>query len=104
MFDFGRPWGKTFELSFVRQYATADGDLQQIHLVAHFPPTALDDVVSEIDAGQSSVVWSFDTGGSGRVGRTKSWIAFVEASPVFRRMNANAAQPLGDEVWQESAE
>jgi hypothetical protein len=40
VFDFGGKWGRTFQLAFVRQYATADGELQQVHLVAHFPATA----------------------------------------------------------------
>jgi hypothetical protein len=37
-FDFGGKWGKTFEMDFVRQFATRNGDLQQLHLVIHFTP------------------------------------------------------------------
>jgi hypothetical protein len=36
-FDWGDKWGKTFEVDFVRQLGMRDGDLQQVHLVAHFP-------------------------------------------------------------------
>ncbi len=50
VFDFGSKWGRTFELSFVRQYATADGDLQQVHLVAHFPPAAFADIQHRLRA------------------------------------------------------
>jgi hypothetical protein len=41
VFDFGGVWGNTLTLSFVRQYGMADGDLQQVHLEAHFPAAAL---------------------------------------------------------------
>jgi hypothetical protein len=48
VFDFGGKWGKTFQLSFVRQLATADGDLQQVQLVAYFEPVAFDRMKSRI--------------------------------------------------------
>jgi hypothetical protein len=40
VFDFGGVWGNTLTLSFVRQYGMADGDLQQVHLEAHFRSAA----------------------------------------------------------------
>jgi hypothetical protein len=40
VFDFGGGWGNTLTVSFVRQYGMADGDLQQVHLEAHFRPAA----------------------------------------------------------------
>jgi hypothetical protein len=41
VFDFGDVWGKTLTLSLVRQYGMTGGDLQQVHLEAHFRPAVL---------------------------------------------------------------
>ena len=98
VFDSGEPWGRTFELSFVRQYATVDGDLQQVHLVAHYPASALNDLRS----APTGSTWSWDTGGPTREDQTQSWIDAVESSPAFQRLKG--IEPLGYEIWQESAE
>jgi hypothetical protein len=55
LFEFGvseasEQWGKTFHLSFVRQLATADGDLQQVHLAAHFEPTTFEKIRRRLSA------------------------------------------------------
>jgi hypothetical protein len=144
VFDFGGKWGETLQVIFVRQLTTADGDLQQVHLVAHFTPSAFDEIRERINvalcaeaqgcaarcvfegtdalvgdrcvltlaAGQaapadrvlgSAGAWSFDTGGISTEAQRASWIAFVESSPVFRQL-AGELEPLGYEVWQDSAE
>jgi hypothetical protein len=44
LFEFGvfesNLYGTSFEVELTRQYETASGDLQQVHLVVHFPVTA----------------------------------------------------------------
>ena len=44
LFEFGvfesNFWGTSFEVEFTRQYGMASGDLQQVHLVVHFPAAA----------------------------------------------------------------
>ena len=44
LFEFGvfesNFWGTSFEVEFTRQYGMASGDLQQVHLVVHFPVAA----------------------------------------------------------------
>jgi hypothetical protein len=47
-YDFGRKWGRTFEVSFVRQHGMKNGDLQQVHLVAHFSPLVFTRIRSRI--------------------------------------------------------
>jgi len=87
VYDWGDEWGKTFEVSFVRQYITPDDDIQQVHLVVHFP--------ADVGRGvPSSAEWLPRDG--------DEWIAEVEGSPAFK--TAISHKPLGFEVWQESAE
>ncbi len=50
VFAFGGKWGKTFQLNFVRQLATADGDLQQVHLVVHFAPATFERIKNRVKA------------------------------------------------------
>jgi len=95
VYDWGDEWGETFEVSFVRQYGTADGDIQQVHLVAHYPSSA------GLGLGPSTI-WGSMVGGDDDSQRTESWIKAVETSAAFRRMASR--RPLGYEVWQESAE
>jgi hypothetical protein len=45
-YDFGGKWGRSFEVTFVRQYGMKNGDLQQVHLVAHFAPLVFDRIRS----------------------------------------------------------
>jgi hypothetical protein len=47
-YDFGGRWGRTFQLSFARQYGMKDGDLQQVHLIAYFEPQVFDEIRSQI--------------------------------------------------------
>jgi hypothetical protein len=95
VYDWGDHWGKTFQVSFTRQYGTADGDIQQVQLVAHYPPSAGESV-------GSSTVWGSLLGSNDDNQRTTNWIQSVEASKAFRR--ALSQRPLGYEVWQGSAE
>ena len=48
VYDSGTKWGRTFMLDFVRQYGMKDGDIQQVHLTAHFPPEVFDQIRSQI--------------------------------------------------------
>jgi len=48
VFDSGTKWGRTFMLDFVRQYGMKDGDIQQVHLTAHFPAKVFDELRSQI--------------------------------------------------------
>lgn len=78
----------------MRQYGTADGDIQQVELVAHYPASA----------GKGfgvSTVWASLLGGTDADQRRK-WIESVEAAPAFRRMLSQ--KPLGYQLWQGSAE
>jgi len=88
---------KTFQLDFVRQFATADGDLQQVHLVAHYPAKSFP---GAFEGG----LWSFDTGGSSVAEERDNWESLVEVSSIFRKALTRDDQLLGFEVWQESAE
>lgn len=47
LFEFGLFDG-SFEMDFVRQLATSDGDLQQVHLDVTFPPAAFDSLIAQI--------------------------------------------------------
>jgi hypothetical protein len=81
-------WG-AFELSLVRQFGTADGDIQQVSLVAHFAPA---------DAtGGAGPRWSSSED-------RERWFADVESSDAFRGVVDGRLRPLGYEVRQESAE
>jgi hypothetical protein len=88
-----RQW---FELNFVRQFDTGDGDLQQLHLVVHFPANRFRRV-------EQAPVWSFDTGGDTMADRVSSWTKTVEHSPAFRRAAAQT-DPFWYEIWQDYAE
>jgi len=95
VYDWGDAWGETFQLSFVRQYATREGDLQQVELVADFS--------ARVGKGLgASLTWSWDTGGSTSYEHRRSWISAVETSLTFRRVAS--ASPLGYELRQGSAE
>ena len=50
-FDWGDKWGKTFEVDFVRQFGMRNGDLQQVHLVAHFPAQVAPRIMSRLGVG-----------------------------------------------------
>jgi hypothetical protein len=106
VFDFGGRWGETFEVSFVRQLATRDGDLQQVHLVVHFPSGSWKRLGARGLAPNrySANPWSWDAGGSSKDQQRASWIASVERSTVFRNAVTGRVKPLGYEVWQDSAE
>lgn len=95
--QFVKGGGETFQLGFVRQFETADGDLQQLHLVAHYPAKPFPGVLEE-------GLWSFDTGGSSVDAQRGSWESTVEESPAFQQALSHDEQILGFEVWQESAE
>jgi hypothetical protein len=96
VYDWGDEWGRTFQVSFTRQYGTADGDIQQVQLVAHYPPSAGEGL-------GSSTVWGSLVGGKDDDSeRTTRWIESVEASQAFRRTLSH--RPLGYEVWPGSAE
>jgi hypothetical protein len=43
-------WGTSFEVDFTRQFATANGDIQQVHLVVHFPVTAFVPIAGDLRA------------------------------------------------------
>jgi hypothetical protein len=143
-YDSSAKWGRTLEVSFVRQYGMKDGDLQQVHLIAHFRPRAFDEIRSQIRvsscaphvpgcvalcsyAGRNQLTgspcrivagstaraadrklddvsaWSFDTGVAAREAQRRSWIAFVDSSPLLLRTLASK-ELLGYEVRQESVE
>jgi hypothetical protein len=93
-YDWGDKWGKTFQVDFVRQYGTADGDIQQVRLAAYYPASAGEEL-------GSSTVWGSMLGGSADEQRQR-WIESVESSPAFQRLLSQ--EPLGYEVWQGSAE
>jgi hypothetical protein len=54
LFEFGvfesHYWGTSFELELSRQYAMASGDLQQVHLVVHFPVAAFIAITRNLEA------------------------------------------------------